>query len=113
MSIQNEAKHLQRAKYAHDLHRALSDTGGNTRATACKLGVSREWVRRWVKKLNIDVEPYRKPRLYRVVLGDKVLGNVRAAGYANAKARAVANFALTPPEEQLVMLVEVGEGETQ
>ena len=110
MSVQNEAKNLQRAKYAHDLHVALSETGGNTRATACKLGVSREWVRRWVNKLGIDVNQYRQAKSYRVVLGDKALGTVRAAGYDRAKTRAVEIYKLNPTEADLVVLVEAAEG---
>lgn len=109
MSVQKEAKQLQHIKYSHAIHQALSQTGGNTRDTARHLGVSREWVRRWVKKLNIDIDTYRQPKLYTVILGDKRLGIVKAAGYIKAKQHASSTFNLSDTEAKLVVLVQTEE----
>lgn len=97
MSILSSAESKRAAGYNLSLREALERNQGDVRASARDLGVSREWVRRWCKRLKIDTSTFRKPpRPFSVVLHGKLVGQVTATSLNKATALAVTEYMVQP-----------------
>lgn len=106
MKIHTKIKEQQRLEYGKALREQLEATHGDVRATARNLGVSREWVRRWTKRLGIDVSEYRRERSYKILLHGRLLGDVLAHDEDRAKAKAVVQFHILPTDLGGVMVLQ-------
>lgn len=106
MGIKHVVKSRQQAEYEQALRAELAASSGNVRTTAHHLGVSREWVRRWVRKLGIDLEQYRQARVFKVLVGGRVIGSVVASTAENAAAKAVKEYRLSRVELATLVVVE-------
>lgn len=88
---------------------------GDIKATARTLGVSREWVRRWCKRLDITPSAYRMPPAqWEICLDGKKLGTVTATTKVRALAAAMVEFCLTQRQVERttikLLLDEEGDG---
>ena len=106
MSIKNTANSKQRAEYETAIRTELAASSGNVRSAAHQLGVSREWVRRWVKRLGIDLEKYRRPRSFKVLIDGRVIGSVTASSSEKAADLAVREYHVTRVELASLLVVE-------
>lgn len=94
MSIKERVLSEQQKQYEQALRKALWDTRGNVRLTSRKLGVSREWVRRWVKRLNIDLDEYQYAKSYTVILDGYAVFAVAARDKKSATKKAAKRLGL-------------------
>ena len=93
MSVVDKVESGRTAEYRRSIIDAFTDNNGNITLTARKLGVSREWVRRWCKKLGINPDKYRKAKKqWSVSLGATPLGSVYAYTEREALVEAIVSF---------------------
>ena len=88
MSVVKQAENKKSAEYRVAIKKAFGDNGGDVKATARQLGVSREWVRRWCKRLDIDANIYRTKTKWIVLASGKHLGDVMASSHPKALSEA-------------------------
>lgn len=91
MTIKSAAKQRQEEEYRVALIDALIRNRGKVRDAARQLGVSREWVRRWVKRLDLDLDAYRQ-RDYSILLSGVTIGIVRGSDASDALEAAVRQY---------------------
>lgn len=90
MSVLNKGENKKSKAYRDSIIKAFEEWNGDVRASARSLGVSREWIRRWCKKLDLDVNEYRLPRVeWKVMVNGSVVGHVKAANERQATAEAI------------------------
>jgi hypothetical protein len=110
MSVLDKAESKKAAEYRKAIIEGFEVTNGDMRATARRLGVSREFVRRWCHRLDIDVNDYRKPRKKWVVgCNGKHLGDVMASTERQAIAEAVRVYDVPKEDIENINVLEVSE----
>jgi DNA-binding Lrp family transcriptional regulator len=105
VTIKSAAKQRQEDEYRVALIDALIRNRGKVRDAARQLGVSREWVRRWVKRLDLDLDAYRK-REYRVLLSGVTIGIVRGSDVSDALEAAVRQHRIPAADMPNVTVVQ-------
>ena len=93
MSVVKQAETKKAAEYLVSITNAFKQNNGDIKATARSLGVSREFVRRWCHRLNIDVNDYRKPKVkWTVKFDGKYIGEVMAINEEKAISEAMQRY---------------------